>query len=252
MSEEHHQSSQPKARGFITLLLIAILVAFLFIVGQQTIAPSKEEPTLDKLNAYIADGKVEKILISGEELTLTLREGTDKKIVLSVPKEYLSSEKIDWLIKPSKENPSPPKVVYEPSGGFWSSLFFSLALPVLLLLFLWMLLTRSFRSPGAGGGIFSFGRAKARLATKEKMKITFEDVAGIEEAKEEMLEVVEFLKHPSKFRRMGARIPRGVLLVGAPGTGKTLLAKAVAGEAGVRFFSISGSDFVEMFVGVGA
>jgi cell division protease FtsH len=251
MDEEPQKTQQPKARGLITLAVIAILVVLLFLIGQHTIESTKEEPTISKLNEYLADGKVEKIKISGEELILSLRE-EGKKVTIPVPKEYLSSEKLDWLMKKSEANPSPPKVIFEPTGGFWSSLFFSLILPVLLLAFIWIILVRSFRSPGAGGSILSFGRAKARLAPKEKMRVTFEDVAGIEEAKEEMQEVVEFLKHPSKFKKMGARIPRGVLLVGAPGTGKTLLAKAVAGEAGVRFFSISGSDFVEMFVGVGA
>ena len=105
---------------------------------------------------------------------------------------------------------------------------------------------------GGGAKALSFGKARARLISEKQNKITFQDVAGVDEAKEELQEVVEFLKYPEKFAALGARIPRGVLLVGPPGTGKTLLARAVAGEAGVPFFSISGSEFVEMFVGVGA
>ncbi len=126
--------------------------------------------------------------------------------------------------------------------------------PWLLLIFLfWFFVMRQMRAPGAGGGILGFGRSRAVLYTKEnRTNVTFDDVAGIDEAKEDVKEVIEFLKNPQRFARLGGRIPRGILLVGSPGTGKTLLAKAIAGEAEVPFFSISGSDFVEMFVGVGA
>ena len=117
---------------------------------------------------------------------------------------------------------------------------------------IWFFISRQMRSASGPGGVLSFGRSRARLAKKERVKVTFDDVAGIEDAKEEVQEIVEFLKHPEKFQALGGRIPRGVMLVGPPGTGKTLLAKAIAGEANVPFFSISGSDFVEMFVGVGA
>lgn len=135
---------------------------------------------------------------------------------------------------------------------------FQALLPVIIpwaviLLILWFLFIRQMRTPGAGGGILGFGRSRAVLYTKEnRTNVTFDDVAGIDEAKEEVKEVIEFLKNPQRFARLGGRIPRGILLVGPPGTGKTLLAKAIAGEAEVPFFSISGSDFVEMFVGVGA
>ena len=108
------------------------------------------------------------------------------------------------------------------------------------------------QSQGGGNRVMQFGKSRARLHTDDKNKVTFDDVAGVDEAKEELQEVVDFLKHPKRYVELGARIPKGVLLFGAPGTGKTLLARAVAGEAGVPFFSISGSDFVEMFVGVGA
>jgi cell division protease FtsH len=124
--------------------------------------------------------------------------------------------------------------------------------PMLLLIGVWIFFMRQMQGGGGGGKAFSFGRSKAKMFTEENTKVTFSDVAGVDEAKEELTEVVEFLSNPKKFTRLGGRIPKGVLLVGPPGTGKTLLSRAVAGEAGVPFFSISGSDFVEMFVGVGA
>ena len=133
---------------------------------------------------------------------------------------------------------------------FWQMVVYAAPLLILLLV-LWFLVARQMRT-AAGGNVFSFGRSRARLARKERVKVTFDDVAGIEEAKEEVQEIIEFLKNPQRFQVLGGRIPRGVMLVGPPGTGKTLLAKAIAGEAEVPFFSISGSDFVEMFVGVGA
>ena len=117
----------------------------------------------------------------------------------------------------------------------------------------WFFIFRQMRSPGSGGGVLSFGRSRAAVYTKEnRTNITFDDIAGAIEAKDEVREIIEFLKHPGKFAKLGGIIPRGVLLAGPPGTGKTLMAKAIAGEAEVPFFSISGSDFVEMFVGVGA
>jgi len=138
--------------------------------------------------------------------------------------------------------------------SIWVQLLVTTGPIILLLILIWFLISRSMRSAGGGPGgmLGSFGKSRHRISTKEASKVRFTDVAGIDEAKEEVLEIVEFLKNPSKFQRLGGRIPRGVLLVGPPGCGKTLLAKAIAGEADCPFFSISGSDFVEMFVGVGA
>jgi cell division protease FtsH len=139
-------------------------------------------------------------------------------------------------------------------SSFWMQLFVSVVPFLLLILLIWFLIARSMRSAGAGPGgmLGSFGKSRHRISSKDTVDVTFNDVAGVDEAKEEVHEIVEFLKNPKKFQRLGGRIPRGVLLVGPPGCGKTLLAKAIAGEADVPFFSISGSDFVEMFVGVGA
>lgn len=135
-------------------------------------------------------------------------------------------------------------------GKFWSVIGSNILLIVILIGLFWFIMMRQIQS--TGNKAFSFGKSKAKMTMDPKVKVTFEDVAGCEEAKEELVEIIEFLKDPKKFHAIGARIPTGVLLVGPPGTGKTLLARAVAGEAGVPFFSISGSDFVEMFVGVGA
>lgn len=147
--------------------------------------------------------------------------------------------------------PNAPDLEYEKGGGFDNLI--SWGLLALLLIGFWMLMRRMTGGGGPGGQIFNIGKSKAALFDAEsKVKITFEDVAGLEEAKEEVKEIVDFLKTPQKFTKLGGKIPKGALLVGPPGTGKTLLAKAVAGEAGVPFFSLSGSDFVEMFVGVGA
>ena len=138
--------------------------------------------------------------------------------------------------------------------GIWVQLLISIAPILLIVLIIWIFIARSMRGAGGGPGgmLGSFGKSRHRVSTKENSNVTFNDVAGVEEAKEEVEEIVEFLKNPRKFQRLGGRIPRGVLLVGPPGCGKTLLARAIAGEADVPFFSISGSDFVEMFVGVGA
>ena len=145
---------------------------------------------------------------------------------------------------------------YSDAGGapWWQVILFSpLLLTILLIAVFWFIISRGLRSAGAGGGMLgNFGRSKHRVLVKDNTNVTFKNVAGIQEAKDEVVEIIEFLKNPKKFTRLGGRVPRGVLLVGPPGTGKTLLAKAIAGEADVPFFSISGSDFVEMFVGVGA
>jgi cell division protease FtsH len=142
-----------------------------------------------------------------------------------------------------------PMTIHEQSSGWGLSLLINAA-PILMLLFLWIFMLRQMQT--GGNKALSFGKSRARLLSSQQKKVTFKDVAGVEEAKEELQEIIEFLREPQKFQKLGGRIPKGVLLVGPPGTGKTLLARAIAGEANVPFFSISGSDFVEMFVGVGA
>lgn len=179
----------------------------------------------------IIDGEIEGVYKNGENFTTY--NPNDSRLI-----ERLEEANVDYAGEPP---PSPP---------WWTALFSTL-LPIILLIGVWIFIMQ--QTQGGGSRVMSFGKSKARLYSGEdKTKVTFKDVAGAEEAKEELEEIVEFLKNPSKFTELGARIPKGVLLVGLPGTGKTLLARAVAGEAGVPFFTISGSDFVEMFVGVGA
>ena len=156
----------------------------------------------------------------------------------------------DKLVQTLTDNKVRFKVIHEEKPGFLSSLLVSW-LPLLLLVGVFFYFMRA-QSGGGKGGAFSFGKSRARLLDKDANVVTFADVAGCDEAKEEVQEIVDYLKAPNRYQSLGGRVPHGILLAGSPGTGKTLLAKAIAGEAGVPFFSISGSDFVEMFVGVGA
>jgi len=155
------------------------------------------------------------------------------------------------LLKVFRNDPEKNQSYVPEDPFFWQSMLAMLPWLVIFVA-IWFFVSRQMRAASGPGGVFSFGRSRARLVKKERVKVTFDDVAGIDDAKEEVREIVEFLKHPARFQVLGGRIPRGVMLIGPPGTGKTLLAKAIAGEANVPFFSISGSDFVEMFVGVGA
>ena len=186
-------------------------------------------------------GRVTKVVIQGRTLEATTNDG--KKITTYAPPDL-------WMVSDLLKNNV--KVVAKPEEeqSFLTSIFVSW-FPMLLLIGVWVFFMRQMQGGGKGGA-FSFGKSRARMMDESSNIITFADVAGCDEAKEEVYEMVDFLRDPSKFQKLGGRIPRGVLLVGSPGTGKTLLAKAIAGEAKVPFFSISGSDFVEMFVGVGA
>ena len=187
----------------------------------------------------------------GNETILSAVKSDDRVLgTLSNGKRFTANVPLDdpELLKLMRMNI--PKFDVKPPQTFLSNLFYSLGPMIIFIFFLWFFI---YRGASAGGGkMMSFGKSRAKLATKDREKVTFDDVAGIEEAKEELKEVIDFLKDPSKFQKLGGKMPKGVLLMGPPGTGKTLLAKAVSGEAGVPFFSLSGSDFVEMFVGVGA
>jgi len=186
------------------------------------------------------------ILNNPEELDKDGKKVTVTNFSLYLP--YTNTD--ENLIKSWDENI--PNYKVEPDSGGWVSILLN-ALPWILIFVFWIVILRRMQgNSGSGKGIFSFGKSKAKMLNETAVKVTFDDVAGTDEAKIELQEIIEFLKTPAKFQRLGGKIPRGVLLLGPPGTGKTLLARAVAGEAGVPFFSISGADFVEMFVGVGA
>ena len=186
-------------------------------------------------------GHIAKVTIEGRTLKATTTDG--KHITSYAPSDL-------WMVSDLLKNGVKIEAKPEEEQGFFTQLFISW-FPMLLLIGVWMFFMRQMQGGGKGGA-FSFGKSKARLLDDAKDRVMFADVAGCDEAKEEVSELVDFLRDPSKFQNLGGRIPRGVLMVGSPGTGKTLLAKAIAGEAKVPFFSISGSDFVEMFVGVGA
>ncbi len=189
----------------------------------------------------VKQGRITKVVIQGRTLEATTTEG--KRITTYAPPDL-------WMVSDLLKNNV--KVIAKPEEeqSFLTSIFVSW-FPMLLLIGVWIFFMRQMQGGGKGGA-FSFGKSRARMMDESSNTITFADVAGCDEAKEEVTEMVDFLRDPTKFQKLGGRIPRGVLLVGSPGTGKTLLAKAIAGEAKVPFFSISGSDFVEMFVGVGA
>jgi cell division protease FtsH len=225
------------------LAWLAFIAVAIFLVATIWSEPNKKVISEIGYSDFIAqvDGdKVHDVVISGSEIVGHYRDNnrTFSTYVasLSTLLPRLEQHKVNVTVKPEAE------------GSFWINLFINI-FPIFIFFGLWMFLTR--RGP-AGGGVMGLGKSKAKLLTESHTKITFEDVAGVDHAKDDLQEVVEFLQSPHKFERLGGKIPKGVLLVGPPGTGKTLLARAVAGEAGVPFFSISGSDFVEMFVGVGA
>jgi cell division protease FtsH len=235
--------------GILTLLLVVMGVALLYAYRQQS--PTTKSIDVSDAVTRVERGEVKVVTISGNKATITLRDG-DVKLVASLPDrdEPISKAVLDY----NKASPADRDVALsyeEPSAtlGLIGSVLLSL-LPVLLIGGFFIYMMR--QAQGTNNQALSFGKSRARMFIGNKQTTTFEDVAGVDESKQELQEVVEFLKYPEKFSSVGARIPRGVLLVGPPGTGKTLLARAVAGEAGVPFFSISGSEFVEMFVGVGA
>ena len=224
--------------------LLIILVAISVIDYFSTKNTNRQEVEYTQFLQQVDKGDVSKVVIIQNTIHGTLADGTEfTTITQDAPNndpdlyQKLSAKGIDI----AAENPPEPP---------WWSQMFSSVIPILLLIGVWFFIMQ--QTQGGGGRVMSFGKSRARMSGADKIKVTFRDVAGADEAKQELEEVVEFLKHPKKFNELGARIPKGVLLFGPPGTGKTLLARAVAGEAGVPFFSISGSDFVEMFVGVGA
>lgn len=247
------QKSLKGSSGFFGQTSMAVLVFVLLIVSYSFLSTGKKPETvsLSELAQNISAQAVTSIDIKGDDLNIVYKDGTTKvsKKELDTP---LTTTLKNYNITPAQLSAVKIDVVNDQGFLYWFANLAPIILPILLILFfLWFI---SKQVKGAGIQALSFGQSKARmtLPSDEKNKVTFKDVAGAREAKEELVEIVDFLKNPKKFLDIGARIPKGILLMGAPGTGKTLLARAVAGEAGVAFFSISGSEFVEMFVGVGA
>ncbi len=227
-------------------LLIWAVIAFVLIAVFSKFSvptqPATSVPYSDFLN-NVHNGAVKDVEIKGQTIVGTTSSG-DKFVTYSPPND---PKLVDDLVKYN--------VKFQASKPEERSIFWDIVIswvPFLLIIGLWIYIMRQMQGGGGGRGAMSFGKSRARMMTEDQVKVNFNDVAGCDEAKEEVGELVEFLRDPGKFQKLGGKIPRGVLMVGSPGTGKTLLAKAIAGEAKVPFFSISGSDFVEMFVGVGA
>ncbi len=227
-----------KTFAFWVFLLLLVMLVITFLTGGQSGAPDKIE--FSELMQRVRAGEVAELTFSGNEITGKFKNNT--------PFKSYGPAYSDHFLAELEQHDIVPNFRQEKDSPVWSLL--AQWLPLLFIFLIFIFFMRQLQM--GGGKAMSFGKSRARLQTDPNKKVTFADVAGIAEAKEELEEIIAFLKEPKKFTRLGGRIPKGVLLVGAPGTGKTLLARAIAGEAGVPFFSISGSDFVEMFVGVGA
>lgn len=278
MAKENNSTPNPNKFKFNPWLIYFIVAGIFVFISVISGGSSFQEPgklSISKFNEYLENGEIEKVLVynKGENVSEAeiyikkdaLKEAKHKGVVKdvlgrentgahyllpSIGEEKLFQEKLENAKKENKINDYNFLV-----KNNWSGIFLNL-LPIILIVVIWIIIMRRMSGGGAGGGggqIFNIGKSRAKLFDeKTDVKVTFKDVAGLEGAKEEVQEIVEFLKNPEKYTSLGGKIPKGALLVGPPGTGKTLLAKAVAGEAKVPFFSLSGSDFVEMFVGVGA
>jgi len=238
-------------RGYFNIIIIAIVIITMMMMLQQW--QNIEELRFDQFQSYVENGYIDTVTVKDTEIIGTFNEKGIEQLPDEVKPSFVVYYKPgvygEWVAVLLKENNVKNEAEQTRT---WLINLIGMLLPIALLIgFFYFMFARNMKG-GGGGMLMSFGRSKHRLHGKDKVQVTFNDVAGVEEAKDEVSEIIEFLKNPKKFQRLGGRIPRGVLLVGPPGCGKTLMAKAIAGEADVPFFSISGSDFVEMFVGVGA
>ena len=243
---KHIVNSAKKWPSFsIVYILLALLI---FVMLQSWIAPNVENVSYSKFKKYITDGKINSVVVSSKLLKgYEKKAGADQKEPLFPKKIYMTprvhdKDLVEFLEKNNVE------IIAENENTFLMTLL-SWVLPALIFVGIWLWAMK--RMGQGAGGIMTLGKNKAKIVAQTDVGVTFKDVAGQDEAIQELDEILEFLRNPERFTRLGAKIPKGILLVGPPGTGKTLLAKAVAGEAGVPFFSISGSDFIEMFVGLG-
>jgi len=234
-----NQDMKPFYKNLALWLVICLIMIMVFNVFNNPGGVAKHEIGFSEFIELIDSGQISEVTIQGQNISGTYGSTAFKTYTPDDPSlvKMLRDKGIRITAKPEDQSP------------LWQSILISW-FPMLLLIGVWVFFMRQMQ--GGGGKAMSFGKSRAKLLTEDQKKVTFKDVSGIEEAKVELEEIINFLKEPKKFTRLGGKIPKGVLLVGAPGTGKTLLAKAIAGEADVPFFSISGSDFVEMFVGVGA
>ncbi len=231
-------NSNVKTAVFWVVILCALFLVYMAVKTTRT--PQPRMMSTSEFVTQVQADKVKDANITGSDVQGTLTDGESYHTVIppNFPKIYeiLQEKNVHYSWKDS-------------TGNGWVGILFNF-IPILVLLGLWIFMMRQMQS--GGNKALSFGKSRARLHSSQQKKVTFKDVAGVDEAKEELQEIIEFLREPQRFQKLGGRIPKGVLLIGPPGTGKTLLARAIAGEANVPFFSISGSDFVEMFVGVGA
>ena len=224
---------------FLFFIIFIVIISFLNFFRLSSSQVKEIEISYTEFLEMVEENRVDKVAMKGSSISGILSNGGRFRTYAPNDPDLIS------ILREKKVG-----IEVYPEGSSWIISFLGGLLPFLVIIGIWVYLAR--KMSAGGSKAFSFGKSRARLVSKEKMRVTFNDVAGAREAKEELREIIEFLKNPQKFQRLGAKIPKGIILVGPPGCGKTLLAKAVAGEAGVPFFSISGSDFVEMFVGVGA
>ncbi len=272
-NNQQNDNNQPKMPRFnmnwlYTVILISL--AILFVTGGGNALGSgssvNQEATYTKFKEYVNKGYVNSVIINKDECVAKAHvkpkyirdvfkknaKETGKDPTVNV--EFGSVDELEKYLTQAQEKGKIVDFRYENNKSDWfTSLLLNFVGPILIFMLIWMFFMRRMGGGNSGGGVFNVGKSRARMYEKgDMLNVTFKDVAGQAGAKQEVQEIVEFLKHPQKYTELGGKIPKGALLVGPPGTGKTLLAKAVAGEAGVPFFSMSGSDFVEMFVGVGA
>jgi len=240
-----------RSQSYVIYLLLFIAIIAMVVYNFSSSSNSTDVLTINEVAAGVENGTIKKIMVEdNNNVKLTYSDGSQKSSTKE-PDTTLVSQLIALGVKPEQLTPDKVEIQVQPPSPWMGILtFLGYVLPFLVLGGAFFFIFR--QAQGSNNAAMSFGKSRARMFTGDQPTVTFNDVAGVEEAKEELKEVVEFLREPQKFIALGARIPKGVLLVGPPGTGKTLLAKAVSGEAGVPFFSISGSEFVEMFVGVGA
>ncbi len=257
MSKNNNKKgNKKKDGGFMNKLWTVFFVFLVFTAIYSLFIENKSEKpediSLSYLSTLINQNQVSDILVEGDKLSITLNDEAETKYVSKKEREASLTESLaNYGVSAENLSKSDIKIKSESGFGFWLLNILPILIPILfIVIFFWFIMKQA---KGQGMQAFSFGQSKAKITDpNDKNKVTFKDVAGVKEAKQELEEIVDFLKNPKKFIDIGADIPKGVLLEGAPGTGKTLLARAVAGEANVPFFHLSGSDFVEMFVGVGA